>query len=104
MSIPLKIPAVGESITEVQIGQWFKQPGQAVAKDEVLAEIESDKATVELVAPEAGVLEQVLKQQGETAQVGEVIGQLAAQGAASTTPAPVESSAAPAPSNGPVAQ
>jgi len=107
MSIPLKVPAVGESITEVQIGQWFKQPGQAVRKDEVLAEIESDKATVELVAPEAGVLEQVLRKQGEIAKVGEVIGQLAPQGATTASepaqPAPEPAATPSAPTNGPAA-
>jgi 2-oxoglutarate dehydrogenase E2 component (dihydrolipoamide succinyltransferase) len=102
MSIALKVPAVGESITEVQIGQWYKQPGQSVAKDEVLAEIESDKATVELVAPEAGVLDQVLRNQGEKAQVGEVIGYLAANGAASSAaPAKAAPPEATKPSHGP---
>ncbi len=96
MSIALKVPAVGESITEVLIGQWFKQPGQSVAKDEVLAEIESDKATVELVAPEAGVLDQVLRNQGETAKVGEVIGYLSANGASPAPSAPSKAPTTPA--------
>jgi len=98
MSIPLQVPSVGESITEVQIGQWYKRPGQAVKKDEVLAEIESDKATVELVAPEAGVLEKVLRNQGDKAAVGEVIGYLTAGATAAETPAPAApASPAPAP-------
>jgi 2-oxoglutarate dehydrogenase E2 component (dihydrolipoamide succinyltransferase) len=74
MSIELKVPAVGESITEVQIGQWLKSEGESAERDQPLVEIESDKATVELVAPQAGRLAKVLKQTGETATVGEVIG------------------------------
>ncbi|MBS3966612.1 MAG: 2-oxoglutarate dehydrogenase complex dihydrolipoyllysine-residue succinyltransferase [Truepera sp.] len=72
MAIELKVPSVGESITEVVIGQWLKQGGQRVAKDEALVEIETDKATLEVPAPEAGTLK-VLKQAGESATVGEVI-------------------------------
>ena len=77
MPIELKVPAVGESITEVQIAQWRKQVGQRAEKDENLVEIESDKATVELPAPVSGTVTQILKQPGETAQVGEVIGYMA---------------------------
>ncbi|HWC91006.1 MAG TPA: dihydrolipoyllysine-residue succinyltransferase, partial [Pirellulales bacterium] len=74
MSVELKIPAVGESITEVQIGEWLKAEGDTVQKDENLVEIETDKATVELPAPVAGIVVKVLKRAGETANVGEVIG------------------------------
>src|SRR5262249_31324116 len=74
MTVELKVPEVGESITEVHIGQWRKQVGQAAGKDESLVEIESDKATVDLPSPIAGTLTQILKQQGEKALVGEVIG------------------------------
>src|SRR5436309_10699776 len=74
MPVELKVPAVGESITEVQIAQWRKRVGERVEKDENLVEIESDKATVELPAPVSGTVVQILKQPGETAQVGEVIG------------------------------
>jgi 2-oxoglutarate dehydrogenase E2 component (dihydrolipoamide succinyltransferase) len=95
MSTELKIPSVGESITEVQIGTWLKRPGQAVAVDEPLVEIESDKATVELPSPVAGVLSEVRKQKGEMAQIGEVIGLVtagatAAEPAAKSEPAPAE--------------
>jgi 2-oxoglutarate dehydrogenase E2 component (dihydrolipoamide succinyltransferase) len=78
MPIELKVPAVGESITEVQIGRWLKSEGEWADKDQPLVEIESDKATVELPAPEAGKITKVLKRQGETAAVGEVIGYLEA--------------------------
>ncbi|MGE0606373.1 MAG: 2-oxoglutarate dehydrogenase complex dihydrolipoyllysine-residue succinyltransferase [Pirellulales bacterium] len=91
MSVELKVPAVGESITEVQIGRWLKSEGQSASKDEPLVELESDKATVELPAPEAGQVARILKQQGEKAQVGEVIGYL--ETAESKTSSP--SSAAP---------
>ncbi|MEK7794335.1 MAG: 2-oxoglutarate dehydrogenase complex dihydrolipoyllysine-residue succinyltransferase [Candidatus Hydrogenedentota bacterium] len=74
MAIQLTIPPVGESISEVQIGQWFKQPGEYTEKDEVIVEIESDKATVEVSAPESGVVTQALKKSGEAAKVGDVIG------------------------------
>lgn len=72
MAIELKVPSVGESITEVVVGRWLKREGERVAKDEALVEIETDKATLEVPAPEAGTLK-VLKQAGESAVVGEVI-------------------------------
>ena len=76
MAIELKVPSVGESITEVEIGTWLKQMGDAVEKDEPIVEIESDKATVELFAPESGVISQIIKDTGESAEVGELIGYL----------------------------
>jgi 2-oxoglutarate dehydrogenase E2 component (dihydrolipoamide succinyltransferase) len=84
MSIELKIPEVGESITEVEIGSWLKQEGQEVKKDEPLVTLESEKATVELPAPESGVVTRVLKKQGEVAKVGEVIAYLETDGHAAT--------------------
>ena len=73
MAIELVIPAVGESISEVEVGEWLKQPGEAVAKDEAICEIESDKATVEVFAPVDGVMGEILKQTGEVAAVGDVV-------------------------------
>jgi 2-oxoglutarate dehydrogenase E2 component (dihydrolipoamide succinyltransferase) len=73
MDIELKIPALGESITEVEIGEWLKKPGSQITRDEPLVTLESDKATVELPASDSGSLTKVLKQKGEVAQVGEVI-------------------------------
>lgn len=78
MSVELKVPAVGESITEVQIGQWLKGEGEHAEQDENLVEIESDKATVEIAAPVSGTITKVLKQTGESATVGEVIGYMEA--------------------------
>jgi 2-oxoglutarate dehydrogenase E2 component (dihydrolipoamide succinyltransferase) len=98
----LKVPAVGESITEVQIGHWHKQEGEAVAKDELLVEIESEKATVDLAAPSAGVLSRILKTEGQTAAVGEVIGYLEPQAAPAKTPASTPASTAEG--NGPQAR
>ncbi len=84
MSVELKVPAVGESVTEVQIGQWRKREGDRVERDESVVEIESDKATVDLVAPSAGIVAKMLKKQGETAAVGETIGYLNPSGEAPT--------------------
>jgi 2-oxoglutarate dehydrogenase E2 component (dihydrolipoamide succinyltransferase) len=73
MAVELKVPEVGESITEVFIGDWLKSEGDSVGKDEALVEIETDKATLEVPSPVAGVLSKVLKQAGDSANVGEVI-------------------------------
>ncbi len=93
MALELKVPEVGESITEVMIGTWKKQEGDAVTTDESVVEIESDKATVELPAPGHGTITKILKGAGERATVGEVIGYMELVGAA----------AAPAPASPPVA-
>ncbi|HEX3870697.1 MAG TPA: 2-oxoglutarate dehydrogenase complex dihydrolipoyllysine-residue succinyltransferase [Pirellulales bacterium] len=74
MPVELKVPAVGESITEVQIADWRKGEGDSAEKDESLVEIETDKATVEVSAPVRGRITKVLKKAGESAAVGEVIG------------------------------
>ncbi len=97
MAIELKVPEVGESITEVMIGVWKKNVGDAVSADEVIVEIESDKATVELPAPSNGVVTKIVKQAGEQAVVGEVIGYLDAVSSASQS-APAASPEVPAPS------
>ena len=89
MAIELKVPEVGESITEVMIGMWKKQEGDVVAVDESIVEIESDKATVELPAPASGTIIRVLKASGEKAVVGEVIGILEPAGVAAPAAAPV---------------
>jgi len=86
MPIELKIPEVGESITEVQIAQWLKAEGDAVQKDEPVAVIDSEKTTFELPAPENGTLSKILHEAGATVNVGEVIGQLDS-GAGGKTPA-----------------
>ncbi|MDK1022237.1 MAG: 2-oxoglutarate dehydrogenase complex dihydrolipoyllysine-residue succinyltransferase [Candidatus Hydrogenedentes bacterium] len=73
MAIELVVPTVGESITEVEIGSWLKTTGDYVEKDEAIVEIESDKATLEVYAPVAGTLGEIVKRTGETAVVGELI-------------------------------
>jgi 2-oxoglutarate dehydrogenase E2 component (dihydrolipoamide succinyltransferase) len=82
MSVELKVPEVGESVTEVQIGKWYKVEGDEVAQDEELVELESEKATLDLRAPVAGVLAKILKQTGDAADVGEVIGRIEENGKA----------------------
>src|ERR1700759_3760833 len=94
MSIELKIPEVGESVREVQIGRWLKHEGDVVALDENVVELETDKASMELPAPAAGVLGKILKREGEMVTVGDVIGYVeTGDGAKAAAPAP----AAPAP-------
>src|SRR5437773_3478969 len=80
MRVELRIPEVGESITEVEIGGWLKGQGERVQKDEPIVTLESEKATVDLPAPESGTVTQVLKQKGEVAKVGEVIAYLEKDG------------------------
>lgn len=82
MSVELKVPSAGESITEVHVGAWMKSVGDAVERDEVLVEIETDKASMELPAPVSGTLHQILKPSGQSAAVGEVIALIEENGAA----------------------
>lgn len=86
MAVELKVPAVGESITEVEIGEWLKNEGDTVAMDETIVMIETDKVTAEVIAPFAGTVTQILKKQGEVAQVGDLIGYME-EGAADAKPA-----------------
>jgi 2-oxoglutarate dehydrogenase E2 component (dihydrolipoamide succinyltransferase) len=100
MSIGLKVPSLGESITQATVGQWLKREGDAVKADEPVVEVESEKATVALPAPAAGVLRRVLKQTGDPVAVGEVIGEMEEGAAAPSAGAPVPpptSPGAPAP-------
>jgi 2-oxoglutarate dehydrogenase E2 component (dihydrolipoamide succinyltransferase) len=84
----LKVPSVGESITEVQIGDWLVGEGASAKKDDALVVIETDKVTVELPAPVAGKVTKVLKKKGDTATVGEVIGYMEAGAVSQTAAAP----------------
>lgn len=100
--IDMKVPAVGESITEVTIASWNKKDGDQVALDEVLCELESDKATFELPAEAAGTL-RIVAEAGATLPIGAVIARIEVGAAASqpaAAPAPATSAAAPAPTNG----
>jgi pyruvate/2-oxoglutarate dehydrogenase complex dihydrolipoamide acyltransferase (E2) component len=73
MPVDVTVPSVGESITEVFVGAWLKQPGDAVKRDDPLVELETDKATVEVPSPVDGVLAEQLFAVGDTALVGDVI-------------------------------
>ncbi|MEM9751786.1 MAG: 2-oxoglutarate dehydrogenase complex dihydrolipoyllysine-residue succinyltransferase [Planctomycetota bacterium] len=97
MPTDLIVPEVGESITEVQIGRWLKQPGEAVKKDEPLVEIETDKVTLELPAPADGVIEAVSHEQGADASVGDKIGTFAEGVAGSAAPTESKPAAAASP-------
>jgi 2-oxoglutarate dehydrogenase E2 component (dihydrolipoamide succinyltransferase) len=94
MAIELKVPAVGESITEVEIGDWLKSEGSSVQRDENVVLLESEKATVELPSPAAGQITKILKQKGETASVGETIAYVeTVEPKPKPAPAPVSSTA-----------
>ena len=73
----IRVPTLGESITEATVGKWFKQPGDAVAVDEPLVELETDKVTLEVPAPAAGVLAEMAAKSGDTVAVGALLGQIA---------------------------
>src|SRR5215212_2619722 len=73
MTIDVKVPTLGESITEGTLAQWLKKPGEAVAADEAIASLETDKVTVEVPSPVAGVLSEQLAREGDTVAVGALI-------------------------------
>lgn len=118
MTVEIRVPVLGESVTEATVGQWFKKVGESVAKDEPLLELETDKVTLEVNASEAGRLEEIIVAEGEDVEVGALLGQIAegATGSApeekkeaakeevaekpATTPAPASKSE-PAPSESP---
>jgi 2-oxoglutarate dehydrogenase E2 component (dihydrolipoamide succinyltransferase) len=77
MSIQIKVPAMGESVTEATVARWFKKEGDAVARDEPVLELETDKVTVEVPAPAAGAIESIDVKEGSTVQVGAVLGAIA---------------------------
>ncbi len=96
----IRVPALGESVTEATIGKWFKKPGEAVAVDEPLVELETDKVTIEVPAPAAGVLADIAAKDGDTVAVGAVLGQIkegAAGAAVKSAPAATPSAPTPAP-------
>ena len=104
--IPIKVPPLGESITEATISRWRKREGEAVAIGETLVELETDKITVEVPALNAGVLTKVLKQEGEVVQLAETLAELdetATAGTAAPAPSPAAAPAPPAPTTAPAA-
>ena len=90
MSIEIKVPAMGESVTEATIARWLKREGDPVQKDEPVVELETDKVSVEVPSPAAGVLEHINVQQGGTVGVGSVLGAVAEGAAAAAKPAKAE--------------
>jgi len=93
----IRVPALGESVTEATIGKWFKKPGDAVAVDEPLVELETDKVTIEVPAPAAGVLGEISAKDGDTVAVGALLGEIkegAAAAAKAAAPTAAKSSAA----------
>jgi 2-oxoglutarate dehydrogenase E2 component (dihydrolipoamide succinyltransferase) len=95
MSTEVKVPVLGESITEATLGQWLKKPGEAVAIDEPIASLETDKVAIEVPSPVAGIMGAYAVEEGATVNVGAVIGSIAAGNSASA-PAPVAAAIAPA--------
>jgi 2-oxoglutarate dehydrogenase E2 component (dihydrolipoamide succinyltransferase) len=99
VTIEIKVPAMGESVTEATVSKWFKKQGDAVKRDEPLLELETDKVTVEVPAPADGSIESISVKEGDTVQVGAVLGAIA-EGAKGAAPAPAKPAApakAPAP-------
>ncbi|WP_409561481.1 2-oxoglutarate dehydrogenase complex dihydrolipoyllysine-residue succinyltransferase [Hyphomicrobium sp. MC8b] len=96
MSIEIRVPTLGESVTEATVGKWFKNAGDAVTADEPLVELETDKVTVEVPAPASGVLGEILVQSGSTVEVGALLAALN-EGGAAAAPAKSEAKAAPPP-------
>ena len=96
MATDVEVPALGESITEGTLAQWLKKPGEAVAADEPIASLETDKVSVEVPSPVAGVLSEQLAGEGETVAVGAVIARIDEKAAAGAThsPTPAEAAAA----------
>ena len=85
MTVEIKVPSVGESVSEVTIDHWLKQEGEAIERDKTLAVLESEKATVELPAEASGTVKKILKKAGSTAQVGEVIAIIDTEGKPTVT-------------------
>ena len=103
MATEIRVPTLGESVTEATVGQWFKQAGDAVTADEPLVELETDKVTVEVPAPASGVLSEIVVEAGDTVAVGSLLGAIA-EGDDKAKPAPVKAATAtpqPAPQPAP---
>jgi 2-oxoglutarate dehydrogenase E2 component (dihydrolipoamide succinyltransferase) len=102
MAVELKVPPLGESITEAVVGKWNKKKGDTVAADEPLVVLETDKVTIDVPSPAAGALAQLSFKEGDKVRVGDVLGLIEANGASAaaqptSTPAPAAAPAAAAP-------
>ena len=111
MSIEIKVPVMGESVTEATVARWFKKEGESVARDEPLVELETDKVTVEVPAPADGAIESIAVKEGDTVQVGAVLGAMvegkagapSARGHAASNPDAATPTQTPAPKPAPQA-
>ncbi|WP_312809363.1 2-oxoglutarate dehydrogenase complex dihydrolipoyllysine-residue succinyltransferase [Agrobacterium cavarae] len=97
MATEIRVPTLGESVSEATVGTWFKKVGDTVKADEPLVELETDKVTVEVPAPASGVLTEIVAQNGETVGLDALLGQIAEGAAGAATSAPAPGAAAPAP-------
>lgn len=103
MVTEIRVPTLGESVTEATIGKWFKQVGDVVAMDEPLVELETDKVTVEVPSPVAGKLAEIVAKAGDTVEVNALLGSIAGGAAgAAPSPKPAAPAASPAPAAAPV--
>src|SRR5271157_267614 len=93
MAIEIRVPTLGESITEATVGKWFKKAGESVRADEPLVELETDKVTLEVNAPGAGVLSEIAAETGQTVAIGALLGQLAGSAAPTAAARPADAPA-----------
>lgn len=98
MATEVKVPTLGESVTEATVGQWLKKPGEAVKADEPIVSLETDKVAVDVPAPAAGTMGDIVAKEGETVQVGALLGYVNEGASAGASPAPAAAPAAAAPS------
>ena len=97
MASDILVPTLGESVSEATVAQWLKKPGEPVALDEPVVELETDKVTLEVNAAEAGVLSEIVVEAGANVEVGALLGRIAEGGAAQAQTKTVAPAAAPAP-------
>ncbi|MDQ2633261.1 MAG: 2-oxoglutarate dehydrogenase complex dihydrolipoyllysine-residue succinyltransferase [Pseudomonadota bacterium] len=93
MATEIRVPTLGESVTEATVGKWFKKVGDAIAADEPIVELETDKVTIEVPAPSAGTLSEITANEGDTVGLGALLGQVSAGGAAAAKAAAREDGA-----------
>src|ERR1700724_3488974 len=101
MTIEIKVPTLGESVTEATVAKWLRQPGEAIERDEPVVELETDKVTLEVPAPAAGTLGEIRAGEGSNVPVGAVLG-IIADGAAGSPHPPTARAAESAPHPGPL--
>src|ERR1700756_4769907 len=104
MAIEIRVPALGKSISEATVGKWFKKTGEPVKADEPLVELETDKVTVEVNAPAAGVLSEIVADTGQTVAIGALLGGLSGADPPAPPAAPAAAPAASAPAPAPAAK